>query len=447
MNFLFKTLQLGKLQTVWEKANDSLWLLPSILVVLAVLVSSLLLWLDAVYYDAIRQALPWLFSGTADAARGLLSTIATSVITVVSIAFSLTMVALQQVASQYSPRVLRTFTSDRGNQFVLGMYVATFTYALLVLRSVRTADEGGAAFVPTLSITAGLLFTLICLGLFIYYIHKVAQSLQVITIINRIHNDLVKQIDTLFPQKTGKAVDVKTVTVQTLKQNKKSYFVKAVMTGFVRKIDEQSLAHLHAKNLQWIAIKPQIGSFVTKGDIIAELNRADEENQTLFKAIQNTVVLDKQRSAEQDPLFSIQQLSDIALKAISPGINDPTTAEHCLFYLGDALARLGAREFPPNIQTFENNAIKLILNRPLWEEYVEHSFGQIRREADDEVHVTTTLLKVFHMLAIHIAPSNRTTPIKNQLIEIRRTMNKRPIHNSDKKALLQQITEIEKIIA
>lgn len=195
-------------QETWERFRESIGFIPAILVVGAIALAFGMVTIDQVYFEEVRREVPWLFGGTADAARGLLSTIAGAMITVVSISFSVTIVALQQASSQYSPRVLRTFTSDKLNQIVLGMYIATFVYALLVLRSVRTevSDIDGSGFVPALSVVVAIILALICLGLLIVFIHRITQSLQVAEIIRRVHGDLVQQIEVLYPEQIGEPV-------------------------------------------------------------------------------------------------------------------------------------------------------------------------------------------------------------------------------------------------
>lgn len=166
----------SKLRNLWENVQSSLWFIPTVLVGVAVLVSSLLIEADVALAERDSLLIPWLFSGTADAARTLLSVVAGSLITVISIAISLTIVALVQASAQFTPRVLRQFTASRVNQVVLGTYTATFVYALLVLRTVRNGDEG-EAFVPALAVTSAVGLALLCLALLIFFIHHMSQSL------------------------------------------------------------------------------------------------------------------------------------------------------------------------------------------------------------------------------------------------------------------------------
>lgn len=171
----------AKFTNVREGLTVSLWVVPALLVAAAVGLAALLLFVDG-RAPALGGGRPWLFGGTAGAARTLLAAIAGSLITVVATAFSVTLVAIQQASAQFSPRVIRNFMRDRGSQVVLGAYIATFAYALLVLRQVREPSEGAGAFIPALAITGAMALALRCVGLLIYFIHHIAVALQVATI-------------------------------------------------------------------------------------------------------------------------------------------------------------------------------------------------------------------------------------------------------------------------
>ena len=188
-----------RLRDLWERLTSGLWLVPTALVALACGLAALTLLIDERFPD-LGGLRAWFFGGTASAGRDLLATIAGSLITVVALAFSGTIIAIQQASTQFSPRVIRNFMRDHGNQIVFGTYIATFVYALLILRQVRTADESVDPFVPALSITLALMLALLCVALLIYFIHHVATSLQVATISETIRRELRENIETLYPR-------------------------------------------------------------------------------------------------------------------------------------------------------------------------------------------------------------------------------------------------------
>lgn len=416
-----------KLQNVWENIRSSLWFVPSLLVVLALVLSSLLIEVDVVLAERKSAVIPWIFSGTADAARTVLSVIAGSLITVISIAFSLTIIALQQAATQFSPRVLRTFTASRTNQVVLGAYTATFIYALLVLRTVRSADQGDP-FVPALSVTVAVGFALICLGLLIYFIHHMSQALQVSVIIDQIRAELVEHLHTLYPAQIAEPVDDPPPITQVIDDlhGEPTCVIRSSQTGFVRAVDADALLTAPLDGIDWLWVRPQVGEFVPQAAVVAEIAPRDTPTKELTAAIHVAIVIDWERSLHQDPLFGIRQLVDIALKALSPGINDPTTAEYVLQHLGAALGTLATRQFPSPVRTPADGGTRVLLSYPTWADYVDAAFSQIRREAEDDLQVTSTLLRVLTHLAEQVPTPARAVPIHEQVAAIRERAAQQP---------------------
>lgn len=434
-----------KLRNLWENVRSSLWFLPSLLVVLALALSSLLIEVDVVLAQRQSAVIPWIFSGTADAARTVLSVIAGSLITVISIAFSLTIIALQQAATQFSPRVLRTFTASRTNQLVLGAYTATFIYALLVLRTVRSADQGDP-FVPALSVTVAVGCALICLGLLIYFIHHMSQTLQVSVIIDQIRADLVEHLQTLYPAEIVEPLDDPPPAAHLMEAmpSASTCSIRSTQTGFVRAVDEDALLSAPLTGIDWLWVRPQVGDFVPRGGVVAELAAEQMSTNEVAAAIQAAIVIDEERSLQQDPLFGIRQLVDIALKALSPGINDPTTAEYVLHHLGAALGELANRQFPAPVRTTSDGSTKLLLSRPTWPDYIDAAFSQIRREAEDDVQVTCTLLRVLLQLAEQVPTAARAIPLHDQVAAIRQRTAQQAWHPRDQEQVERLADAVER---
>lgn len=440
---------LGHIQSFLENVKSSIWFIPAIFVTSFIILSQIFIALDRAFFEELSRGAPWLFSGSPDAARNLLSTVASSIITVVSIAFSITIIALQQASTQYSPRVLRTFTSDKWNQIVLGMYIATFTYALLVLRVIRSSDDSmDAGFVPELSVNVAIFFVLICMGLLIFFIHQIASSLQVSEIIRHVHHDLTREIDTLFPESLGRHVKEPESAEQIMKKlrKRKSSVVKATQAGFVRLIDQEALSRVHVESSRWMYVHVRIGSFVNKGDVLVEVD-SQSVSEKIQEKIKNTVIINSQRSIHQDALFGITQLVDIALRALSPGVNDPRTAVYCIHYLSDALCRLSTRKFPENKRTFENNPMTFVFNRPSWDSFVSSSFNQIRRETADSFRVTIALLDgLSDIVSCYSKESKRIAPLLLQVQAIEETSGSRIASKADKKIFKAKLLSLKKQI-
>jgi uncharacterized membrane protein len=440
----------GKLRNIWENTLASLWFVPSVLVIAAVLLAALFLAIDQRFSGQESILSSFVVASSADAARLLLSVIAGSLVTAISIVYSIVVVALQQMSAQFTPRVLRMFTADRINQVVLGAFVGTFIYALLVLLAIRTPTADPAlSFVPALSLSVALGLALLCIGLLVYFIHHMSQTLQVAVIMDRIHDDLIEQIEILFPHEEGEITDLPPAAASgaSLERGAMPSYVYAKYPGFIRSIDEESLLDLPIDGVGWIRIRPQVGEFIPTGAILAELGAdvdgTDDEVQT---RIQDAFVVDRERSMYQDPLFGIRQLVDIGLKALSPAINDMTTAEYALSQLGDTLGRLAVRSFPFNQRTATTGHLRVIFNRPTWGDFVDTAFSQIRRQAAGDVHVTSTLLRVLYHLAIQIPAGERVYAVQQQIAEIRSTVAARSFSPADQANLQQQIEEIEQVL-
>ena len=415
----------GRLDTWWDDITSSLWFIPSIFMVLAIAVSTGLIEIDAWLAARASPLIPWIFSGTADAARTVLSVIAGSLITVISIAISLTIVALVQASAQWSPRILRQFTASRPSQVVLGAYAATFIYALLVLRAVRSAEQSAsgtairASFVPALSVTVAMGLSLLCVGLLIFFIHHIAQSLQVSRILDRIRHEFVTQLDHLYPA-DGKGEYPAYQAVQHAEDHHAapSQIIRADQAGFLRHIDQPALLEATDAGIDWLWVRPPIGTFVACGGILVEYAGVAPANDDLARRVRAACILEPERTTSQDPLFAIRQIVDIGLRALSPGINDMTTAEYALWHLGDMLGRLAIRPFPPEVQRAADGSTRLRLSRPTWEAFVAAAFDQLRRAGQADVHVTATLLEVLIDLVSRI-PVERRGAVHHQLSEIR----------------------------
>jgi len=435
----------SKLRNLWENVQSSLWFIPTVLIGLAILLSSFLIQVDIGLAQRQSPLIPWIFSGTADAARTLLSAVASSLITVISIAISLTIVAMVQASAQFTPRVLRQFTASRPNQVVLGTYAATFIYALLVLRTVRSAEEG-APFVPALSVTTAVGLSLLCIGLLIFFIHHMSQSLQVSVIMDEVRQEIIAQIEVLYPEEIGDGI-ADPPPIATLKEELRDQgepvIVRAKQAGFVRMIDEETLLNAPFAATRWVWIRPQIGEFVADGAILAELDQVEGVAEDVMQQVRNAFVIDRERTIRQDPLFGIRQLVDIALRALSPGINDATTAEYALYHLGDAMGRLAVRSFPSNLRITDNGQTQIIVARLTWDAVVDAAFSQIRQAAANDVHVTQTLLHVLNTLALRLSPGTRTAAIYHQIAEVRYNMTQTAFSPSARESLNQSIVQIE----
>ena len=435
----------AKVRHSWENLKASLWFVPSVMVLGALALAWVLGGIDVALGKRESWIEPWFFSGTAASAQTVLAVVAGSLVTVISIAYSVTIVAIQQMAAQFTPRVLRNFTADRSNQAVLGAYMATFVYALLVMRQVRS-PESEPGFVPALSVTVALILALACLGLLIYFIHHLSQLLQVSHFMDNVHDALVEEIDSLYPEGMGTAAGEDVADSwreEDARLASDREVVQSTEAGYVRSIDAQTLFAGSDGHTPWLFVRPEVGDFVPHGCVLVEFPRGAAISAQQRDQIRGAFVIDTERTLYQDPLFGIRQLVDIALKALSPAINDPTTAEYSLSHLGDVLGRLADRPFPSRVRLGPSGETRYHFSRPTWAAFVDAAFGQIRRQAHDNVHVTNYLLRVLYELALRVPPGERGRAIQREVDGVRYVLDRGQFSPADTEMLARQCSRVE----
>lgn len=389
--------------------SNRFWFVPAVLALAAVLLFFLTQYLDQVVKTEIA-GLPVVFSGGATAARSVLSTIAGSLITVVATVFSITVVTLQLAASNYSPRLLRNFTSDRGVQAVLGAYIATFLYSLLVLRIIRTPESEGAEFNPVVSVTVAVLLALLCVALLIYFIAHVVNLIQSSTIVKRAHADTAESLARLedleeAAEETPEDILERPDLVGLLKTD--PLVVRADASGYVQYLDVNALVdavlggeETDGPTVVEVPFAP--GDFVAAGLTVVRAwpgprldgGRTDDARSALRSAL----YLGEERSFRQDFAFGLRQLSDIALKGLSPGVNDPTTAMQAMDRVEAIFVVLGEKSLPARVTVRRVGGREVFakVGHYGFEDVVGLAFDQVRRAAftSGQVAVLERLLEI-----------------------------------------------------
>ncbi|AFY89284.1 DUF2254 domain-containing protein [Chroococcidiopsis thermalis] len=391
-----KNVKIGK---IWDNLHSSYWFLPTIMAAIAIALAFTMLNLDRAGFYGPLEKWGWIYAGGANGAREVLSSVAGSVISVAATAFSITIVALQLAASNYSPRVLRNFMQDRGNQVVLGTFIATFVYSLLVLRTVRGDGDDYDSFVPQLSVTVGLLLGLASIGVLIYFIHHAATIIQVSHIIMDASNDLHGAIERLFPEKLGRSLPKPHEHAIPANFDWDAYPVKANNSGYVQAIDNEELMQIACDRQLLLQIKSRPGRFVVKGSDLVMVFPGDKVNRKLSDRINDAFMFGRQRTEQQDVEFPVNQLVDIALRAISPGINDPTTAIECIDQLSAGLSHLAQREIPSAYRYDDDNNLRVIAEPFTFAGLTDAAFNQIRQYGKSDVGVVIRLLEAIATIA------------------------------------------------
>jgi uncharacterized membrane protein len=356
---------------------------------------------------------PLFFGAGAAGARGLLSAVAGSMITVAGVVFSITLVALSLTSSQYTSRVIRIFMRDRLNQVVLGVFVGIFAYCLVVLRTIRGGDEGG--FVPSLAVLAGLILAFVGIVFLISFIHHISMSIQASSIIAATAQETIAAVDHLFSEKLDEKVDEDADgSLWASIANQPWSAVPARRTGYIESIDENALLDVARERGAILRMERGVGEFVVETAPLVSLvgpgGLVDETAAELNAAY----VIGRHRTIETDAAFGIRQIVDIAMKALSPGINDTTTAVMCVDYLTAILGRLADRRLATS-HRLEEGQLRMIARGPSFESLLAEAFDQIRQNAAGNVAIMARMLGALQTIAGLTASPSRRRALREQV--------------------------------
>ena len=399
----------AKLGLWWDDLRSSLWFIPALITLGAVVLALVTGRVDEVLLAAGRADSAWIFGGGTEGARGVLSSIASGIITVTGVDFSVSIVALQLASSLFSPRVLRNFMGDPANQIVLGVFIGTFTYTLLVLRTVRSEGPQTTAFIPSLSVTLAIALVLVSIGFLIYFIDHTARSIQASVIIERAAATALHEVNHLFPQQIGRAAEG--AGEFGVAPPSPPFTVASRRAGYLRQVDEKALFALVEKGRLIIRMEPRIGDFLLPGSPLASVWPAGAIDAEAERAVRRAFVLGEERSPAQDLELAITQLVDIAVKALSPGVNDPTTAKLCLDRLAQVIVVLGERAMPLPYRTDGEGRVLFAAHRTTFERTVDLAFAQIRHFGAGVPSIVVHILRTLEQVTYRLPPQRRAATV------------------------------------
>lgn len=331
------------------------WSLP-----LAICLAAFALGLALPWVERQRaEELPLVFEGGPAAALSVLSTVATSMISVTGLVFSVTIVVLQLASSQFTPRVLSTFLSSRITQTTLGVFTATFIYSLTVMRSVRDGFEEADTFVPQLSVTIAFVFVVSSVGLFLAFIRHITQSIQVVTIMSVLGDRSVQSVDALYPQRAGAGPDPGP-RWSPAQGTQRTEIPCEGRHGVVVGVDLDALVRLAAAHNVVLELEVQVGGFVVDGQPLARAWGMPQLPSAVAAEVAHAVILGPDRLMDGDLAFGIRQLVDIAERALSPSVNDPTTACQVIDQLRRILRPLVGRRSPSPYVVDDSGAVRVV---------------------------------------------------------------------------------------
>ncbi|WP_119459355.1 DUF2254 domain-containing protein [Rhodospirillaceae bacterium SYSU D60014] len=424
-------------------AINSFWFVPGLMLAGAIVLSVVTLELDRAFVNLRQEGRVWLFPIGAEGARLILSTIAGSMITVTSLVFSMTLVTLTMASAQLGPRLLRTFMEDSVNQVVLGIFCATFIYALLILRTVYGTSDG--AFVPAISVITAMTLSVASVALLIYFIHHIATSIQADSVIAHVARQLDKTIDTLFPEqradpKWATAADEACLPAGFEEAAKR---IPVEGTGYVETVDYDGIFHLAAAHDLIVRLECRPGHFLIDAGVAASAWPGDHVNEAVATKIRAAIVLGPTRTAAQDPEFAAKALVEVALRALSPGINDEFTAIACIDRLGGSLARVMRRDAPPAARMDDSGKLRLLTDPITVEGLFDSAFNQIRQAARDHVAITIRLIETLTGMSAFIQGDAHYQAIKKHRDMIERSSAEFTFEPIDRRDVAQRLKVLD----
>ena len=393
------------MRKLWIQLRSSLWFIPTLLVLAAVALAIGLIELDLALGDSLGwgKLRPFLGS-SAEGARGMLTAIASSMITVAGVAFSITIVTLSLASTQYTPRILRNFMRDCGNQSVLGVFVGTHVYCLIVLRTIRAEQGGMPGFVPLLAVFCGILLALLSIGCLIFFIHHVAASIQASFILDAITKETLAAIDRLYPLTLQAAAEPEKAATELPPGAR--HPLGAAATGYLQHVDREALLELAIEHDLTLRMERVAGDFVVENAPLVSATRALDADAVA--KVRAQFVIGDFRTVEQDAGFGIRQIVDIAMKALSPGVNDTSTAVSCLDYLSAILSRLTGRSLDTPAGDKRAEQHRVITPAALFADYFAKSLDEIRLSASGNVTILLQMLCLITRVAAVTRDSQRT---------------------------------------
>ncbi len=402
----------------WRHLVNGFWFVPLLISLLGPLLALFFLALDHYVGEVDRT---FLFSGGAAEASIILSTIAGALITVVALTFSITIIVLQLVSSQYTPRALRGFLQDRMTQVVAGSFFAISTYCLIVLTTLPDSSSRNQSFFPAISITVAMILGSLGLVLLLIFIHHTGSVIQVTDITARIAMQTMQAMDPQYQTLISEPLEAETsAPIRTGYVEEIPARFCATHPGYIQRIVFSHLSNVLQRPGLYLYLPVCPGDFVTEETVIAEVWPAQAADMACRKAIFDSVYIERERDFFQDARFGVRQLADIALRALSPAVNDPTTAVLCIKYLQAAFEHFVRCKPQPNVFHMANGASILEIRQPAFQEYLE-VFLEISHYAGGNTRVNNALLTALQKI-MELAEQLNLDEYHAYLTELKSTM-------------------------
>jgi uncharacterized membrane protein len=388
-----------------EYLASSLWFVPLLCVLAGAALSFATIALDRLTGSAVPRSL----SGDPEAALAILTTVAASMVTLTGLVLTITMVVVQLAMGQFTPRVLRTLLRDRPSQIAIGVFVATFAHAMLVMREVQApTDAEPEGYVPGLAIVVAYVLIIVSIMVLVSYVHHIANSLRVASLIESVGSQSRELVAELYPPGQRPPEPA----AASVPDGEPTQVFTAPAPGVVFRIDPDELVERAREAGGVLVVVTQLGDFVPQGATVLELyggERVLESEHTL-----KSVAFGHERTLHQDLAYGFRLLVDVAVRAVSPAMGDPTTATQAIDRLHDCLRQLATRDFPTGRHFDEDGRLRLVLPVVTWEGYVSLALDELRNYAGASLQVTRRLTAMLEDLRA-VAPPDRRRAVEREL--------------------------------
>jgi uncharacterized membrane protein len=358
-------------------------------------VGATLSWLEEAEPGLSAWVPAFLFPSHSDpqVAQVILGGIAASIMTVVSIVFAILLMTLTLASMQFSPRIIVSFVRDRVTQWTLGIFLGTFCYCMAALPAARSAPK---PFAPVITVMGAMLLSLICVGWLLFFIHHISQAINVNQIVDRIATETVAMIDEMMPEPRGLRRK-EAAGFDNLGAEETSVLCKT--SGYIRYVDLQRLAAAASLRNVKIRIIRRVGQYVPEGAPFLKVQNGGKLNAEDMAEFHDAFEFGPSRTLEQDVEFGVLQIVDIALKAISPAVNDPSTAISCVDQLSRILIRFAAREAPPSVVCDSSGEGRVSIMWSNFERMLNSAYEQIRLYSQTDVAVSLRMMRALDDIA------------------------------------------------
>jgi len=437
----------ARLANLWDGFRGSFWFMPTNLSLLAAILAAVVIRVDVEIDHWLLRNSPWL-AMTPSAARATLSAIAGAMVTSTSLVFSITIVAVSIAASQFGSRLIRTFRNNRVTHWTLGAFVSTSLYCLLLLVVVREGD--GSQFVPHLAVYLGMLFAICCLGLLIYFIHNTAVSVQAPNIVRASARDLDDAIERLYPSKLGEPPEDHQNEPRSKKQYEKLgdefHIVSSTREGYVQAIDSDTVMHVARESKIVIELLARPGTFLTKNLPLAKYWSRSADDEEICNRISAVFITGSVRTPRQDVKYAVNELVEVAVRALSPGINDPFTTITCIDRLGASVGRLAERKIPSAFRHDDEGELRMLARPVTFGELLDAAFNQIRQHARANVSVLIRLLTALEAIAVQVQREADRDAVMRHAEMVRRGAEEVIPEPNDREAVQQQFERVKQVL-